>query len=153
MNSSSGFPLWFPFYFVGLWLFVTGLLTLTSGWRLLAAKYLTRQPSTGRRFYGVSASIGAVPFAVNYNNCLTVFVANGGFYIQPIFIFALFSPRLFIPWRDVQVEKTSYLFFFTAHRVQVANSWVKFLFYGNVGKIMLEAWTASRSSLETNRVS
>ena len=152
-DSSSGIPLWFPFVFIGAWLAATGLIKLVSGWNSLATKYTTNHRSVGRRFYFVSALIGATQFPVNYNNCLTVFVATDGFYIQPIFISALFSPRIFIPWRDVQIVETSYLFFFSAHRIQVKNSWVTFLFYGSLGKIMLEYWTASRSSLETQWVS
>lgn len=142
----------FPLFFAAIWLSVTGLLAVMSGWRQLATQYVSRQPSQGKDFYMVSGTVGSAAFPVSYNNCLTVFIASNGFYIQPIALLAFFSPKLFIPWRDVEVIKTSYLFF-PVWRIRVKNSWVAFAFYSSFGSVMLEAWTASRSSLETRAVS
>ena len=137
---------------VGIWSLVTGLLAVMSGWWQLAIQYGSRQPSEGKRYSMVSGMVGSAAFLVNYNHSLTVFITNDGFYIQPLPVFGHVSRNLFIPWQNVQITKTSY-WFFPVYRVQVTNSWVTFMFFRGFGSVIFEAWTASRSSLEMQRVS
>jgi hypothetical protein len=92
--------------FATLWCAVNGLLAVLSGWRSFAGEFRARQPPTGRPYKWVSGRIGAfVP--VNYRSVLGVAVDVHGFELSVMPLFALFSPRLRIPWTKVEsvVEK------------------------------------------------
>ena len=153
MNSSSGIPLWFPFVFVIVWLFVTGLLAFASGWRFLAAHHRANGTTIGRTFYFVSASIGDSWFPVRYRNCLTFAVSEQGFFVEPILILRFLSPRLFIPWSAVEIVDIASYWFVASFRVKLIGTGVTFYISGSTGKSILDAWTANRSSFEMQRVS
>lgn len=155
MNSNLAFSLWIPFVIVVIaWLFVTGLLAFISGWSYLTTKYRADETTIGQTFYFASAEIGRTWFPVKYQNCLTFVVGERGFSIEPWLIFRFLSPRLFIPWTEVETMFGAKHWFYTkSYRMKISKSWVSLSVFGKLGTKMLESWTASRSRLEAQRVS
>ena len=91
-------PAWvFPVFFVGMWLMITFLVSLTSGWRKLAEVYRADQPFFGTRLSWQSASFRGT----SYNNSLVLGVSNQGLHIVPMLLFRAFHPALFIPWSEI----------------------------------------------------
>jgi hypothetical protein len=94
------FGLWgIPLYFLGLWAFISLMLSFIGGWRSLAKAYPYHGQSTGTLLRFRSA---AFRFGTSYRNCVTFGVSPAGLYIEPFFLFRLFHPPMFIPWHDVQ---------------------------------------------------
>ena len=153
MNTDSGFPLWFPFAFVFGWLLISTLMAFASGWRQLAAKYRANGTTIGCTFYFQSAAFGDSWLPVSYRNCLTFAVGAKGFFVEPMLIFRFLCPRLFIPWHAVETIEVAAYWFLPSFRLKLVGSCVTIWFFGHVATAMLEAWTASRSSLETQKVS
>jgi hypothetical protein len=82
----------FPFFFIGLWLWITYFLSRMSGWRSLQAAYPNRDDFVGRRFRMQSASVGgAFGMPVNYNRCLTIDANSSGLRFKVWAIFGLFQ--------------------------------------------------------------
>ena len=149
MKIKGEFSIWMPFAAILYWYLVTAAIVVLSGWKNLEPRYKCKEKSSGYGFFMASAKIGTPPLFLNYGACLTVFVAQNGFYIQPNFIARFFTPKLFIPWEDVQSVTSASYYFIPGQRIRLSNSILSFKFYGSLGKAMLEAWTASRSRLET----
>ncbi len=57
----------------------------------------TREPPTGLLYELITARIGIA----SYKNCLSIWVNEQGFFLEPIFFFRFAHPRLYIPWEDV----------------------------------------------------
>ena len=72
----------------------------------MATAFRADSPVSGERFGFVSGVIGGSWFQVRYGFCLFVTVNETGFGLSVFFPLRLFSPPLFIPWREVEsVEK------------------------------------------------
>jgi hypothetical protein len=74
------------------------VITLWSGWALLALRFRLHSKYTGPRWRGQS---GQWRWLCNYNNCMIVGADPQGLYLANILPFALFHPRLFIPWSEI----------------------------------------------------
>jgi hypothetical protein len=101
-------PLSFLFFFVFLWLVISGGLALAAGWTSLAAKFRQTETLLGERFTSVSGAISNGRLPVGYRSCLTVSVGQAGFSLAVLFPFRFLSPPLLIPWSEVEtvlVEK------------------------------------------------
>ncbi len=104
-------PLLFLFFFVVLWLVITGGLALVAGWTSLAGKFRQREPLLGERFTSVSGAMGEGRFPVGYRSGLSVVVGQAGFSLAVLFPFRFLSPPLLIPWLEVEkVEEGKVLF-------------------------------------------
>jgi hypothetical protein len=96
------FVVWLiPFFFVGLWLLVTLIISRVSGWTRLAESYRFDQPFTGTMFRWQSVSLGRT----GYNNSLQLGVNDQGLYMAPMALFRMFHPPLFLPWSEVSVQR------------------------------------------------
>ena|SRR5438270_636050 len=93
----SGIPYLFPFFFIGMFVFVLFILS-KKGWTDLAREYQFEDLFEGERVGITSLVINGV----NYNNCLLLKYNDQGFYLRPIFIFRLFHKPILIPWKDVK---------------------------------------------------
>lgn len=87
-----------PFYFVGLWCFVSVVLSRLGGWHRLAGKYLAATTAAGHRYGMQSMQLGLV----NYSGCLTLHVSDGGIHLAVWLLFRLAHPPLFIPWSEMR---------------------------------------------------
>src|ERR1700742_2187491 len=101
MNHGSELPAWlwalFPFFFVGMWVTVSLLLSLIGGWRALARQYPAPEPAEGTWFPFCSATVGWG----NYNGCLNLRASPAGLRIAVLLPFRLGHPPFFVPWRDL----------------------------------------------------
>ena len=105
---AARFPLVFPFFFAGIWIGASYLLSRFSGWRALAARYPAAGEPPGERMLWTSAQIGGVSF----RSCLNMTVGPAGLYLVPAFMFRLFMPPLLVPWGDVRFTGFKKVFFF-----------------------------------------
>jgi hypothetical protein len=88
---------------IGMWLGVTYLLSLVSGWRSLAKRFASADTCEGEKFSFVSATIGFIPLLpVNYSSCLFLTVGTKGFRLALMFPFRFQSPPLVVPWEQIQ---------------------------------------------------
>ena len=111
MTGSTPAPPWLPFAIIGgfviffplIWCCVVWLLSQIGGWSRLAKHYAARgAPVYGREFRSVTGMVGGT----SYRGVLTVHVNEEGFFLEPMTLFRIAHPRLFIPWREV-AERTS----------------------------------------------
>jgi hypothetical protein len=101
-------PFVFPFFFVGLWLLVTTILGLMSGWFGLQQWYAddgSEEPLLKLR--GQSARMG---FGVQLNNCLTLKAYQSGLGISIWRFFSPFQKPLKVPWGEIEAEPSSSFF-------------------------------------------
>lgn len=97
MKSEYLLFLLFPFFFVGMWVFVCFLLSLFGGWSRLAEAYRARAEFRGKKRYLQSGRLGLT----NYNSVLTVGANEEGLYLAVMPLFRVGHPSLFIPWYDI----------------------------------------------------
>jgi hypothetical protein len=133
-------PQWFFALFVLLWAGVTGLLAILGGWASLATYFRADGPVQGDRFRFVSGSMGIRFLPVNYGNCLFVTVNDAGFRLSIFFLFRIFSPPLFIPWKAIaSIETKRFLFFYPYIVVQLQDQWPRISIYGGAGRRIAQA--------------
>ena len=93
----NGFGYIFPFFFIGMFVFVIYFLS-RKGWSDLVNMYQFDGVFQGQRFGVISAGINGV----NYNNCLVFKYNEQGFYLRPTLLFRLFHKAVFIPWGEIK---------------------------------------------------
>ena len=57
----QNFPIFFPFFFLGMWILVTYWIALTSGWRLLAKRFRFQGVFAGAKWSMQSARMRTMP--------------------------------------------------------------------------------------------
>ncbi len=129
----KNFALLFPLFFVGLWLTVTTILSLLSGWFSLMALYPNRpdeQPTLRLRYQS-----GTMGLWVNMNGILSFSVCSSGLRIGMMRLFGPFSRDFFVPWREIAVVRKTMLFWPMAE-----------LRFGNpvVGRLSIRAHVADK---------
>ena len=99
----AAFPFAFPIFFVAMWLTVTTVLSMVSGWRILAAKFPNRPDATVlATFWFCSGVMGA---GVNYGGCLTIQPCQEGLRVSVWKLFAPFDRPILAPWSEVRPER------------------------------------------------
>jgi hypothetical protein len=99
---------YFPVFFIALWLAVTSLLAVLSGWFSLMTRYPNRNETPILKLRWQS---GAMGMGVNYNGLLTLSVCPSGIRIGMFRLFGPFCRDFFVPWEEVFVDRTeSWLF-------------------------------------------
>jgi len=91
----------FPIAFAVMWLGVTLLLSFLSGWTSLARTYRGRLSSVERTVSLGSGVMSRFGLPASYNHVLNVAVGAEGVQLSLFPLFAVGSPPLLIPWRDV----------------------------------------------------
>lgn len=99
-DEARGFALGFPVFFAAIWLFVTSILGVVSGWRQMAAAYPDRPEPPLQRFAWQSAQMGA---RVSLNRVLRVDVCASGLRFGMMRLFGPFSRDFFVPWGEIAV--------------------------------------------------
>ena len=100
-------PFIFGIFFVAIWLAVTLLLSLMSGWARLAKIYPARAKFEAEQWHFVS---GQLRNFVSYRNCLTVGANADGMHLSILLPFRVGHPPLFIPWSDIAVAEDRLFF-------------------------------------------
>ncbi len=124
----------FPAFFLGLF-GLGALLSVASGWRLLAGRFAAVTQPDSERYYFASAKMGRVPwFLVNYGACLVITVGATGISMSIFWPFRLFCPDFFLPWSEVESveERTTPLTRRTL--VRIRGSSVRVALRGTVGQ-------------------
>lgn len=94
MSQQPHFLAWFPLAFVGMWVAVAAVLSLTGGWNHLAQTFRAEPGSAQNRRWFCSGRVGLV----DYNGCLIRGHSRQGLYLAVLLPFRPFHPPLFIPW-------------------------------------------------------
>jgi hypothetical protein len=84
--------------FVALWSLITALLSLASGWPVLAREYRAGSRPSGVRLNGQVFRIGSVP----ERNVTCLVIAESGLYLRTLWPFRIFRPPLLIPWPAIK---------------------------------------------------
>jgi hypothetical protein len=98
-------PCLFPFFFVGMWVFVTYLVALIGGWKRLAAHYQSNSDFLGQQWSFSSGRLGVS----NYSAALTVGANSSGLYLAVLLPWRPGHPPLFIPWQEINTSTSKSL--------------------------------------------
>lgn len=149
MNEPQPLPLWFiplfPLFFVGMWMFVTALLSAAGGWGALGRLYPDpdgRARSPLQSFGSASAYLrrGGIPLPVNYNNCVVVEVAEAGLHLRPWLPFRFRHPPLLIPWDRIDRVDPGTLLFRRTVTIHPRGTGTRILLRGRPAEAVEEAW-------------
>jgi hypothetical protein len=115
MTDSGEFPLWFPFCFVGLWLFVCALLAEISRWPALARRFPGGERPEGTVLRGQVIGIGLV----GENNVTYLVPTPTGLYMYAHLLFRFRRPPILVPWSEVQYESTRQFLWMRSHKLSL----------------------------------
>ncbi len=144
-------PLGFLTFFVTLWLGVCALLAQLSGWRSLATRFRAKEGVGGEQFRFCSGSIGSSSwFPVGYRNCLCVTLNDSGVGLSLLFPFRVFSPALFIPWKQVESVKEDRIWLVKCAIVRIRGTPTRIGLQAKPGQSVVAAYKSSehRRSLQ-----
>ena len=97
-----------PLFFAAMWLGVTSLLGLLSGWFSLMRIYPDTPEPPLLKLGGQSGWMG--PLAVNMNGVLTLSACASGLRVGIMRMLGPFSSNLFVPWGDIHAERRKRFF-------------------------------------------
>jgi hypothetical protein len=100
------FAVFFPLFFVSLWLTVTAILSVLSGWFRLMAKFPNPNIEPILRVRGQSGTMGLV----GMGGILTLSVCSSGLQVGIMRVFGPFCRDLLVPWEHIAVTRKSVLF-------------------------------------------
>lgn len=103
----QNFLAFFPLFFVSLWLAVTTVLAVLSGWFRLMAKFPNQTVEPLLRIRGQSGSMG---FGVSMQGILTFSVCPSGLRVGIMRVFGPFCRDFLVPWEALRVIRKSSLF-------------------------------------------
>ena len=101
-EPTSEFPLWFPAFFVGLWLFVCAFLAELSRWPALARRFPGGECPEGTVLRGQVIGVGMV----GENNVTYLIPTAAGLYIYAHFLFRFRRRPVLVPWSEIRYEST-----------------------------------------------
>ena len=107
-NILGWFPYAFPVFFVGMWLLVTVMLGLMSGWFSLQQWYA--DDGSEEPLLRLRAQSGSMGMGVAMNSCLKLRAYRSGLGIGIWRIFGLFQKPLKVPWNEIEAEPSSSFF-------------------------------------------
>ena len=99
--------IFFPFFFVALWLTVTTILALLSGWFRLMEVYPDQSDEPILRLRGQSGTMG---LGVGMNGVLILSVCPTGLRVGMMRVFGPFCRDFFVPWESIAVVRKTILF-------------------------------------------
>jgi hypothetical protein len=92
----------FPIFFVLLWLTITTVLGLLSGWYFLMTRYPNREEEELLSLKGLSGSMG---LWVRMNRILNISVCPTGLRIGMMRVFGIFCRDFFVPWEEIRISR------------------------------------------------
>lgn len=87
-----------------MWFLVTTLLGVLSGWYKLMMEY-PDSDDTGELFSTYSGRSGSMGLSVNMSRILTLETRRHGLRIKMMRIFGIFNRPIFVPWKDIKIER------------------------------------------------
>ncbi len=103
--------IYFPLFFATLWLAVTTVLALVSGWFRLMTTFPGQPSQPSLRLRGQSGTMGA---GVGFHGILTLSICQAGLRIGMVRLFGPFCRDFLVPWDAISVSRKSFLFWPTA---------------------------------------
>ena len=97
--SSSQFPVWVPFFFIGLWLLGSAFFAFSSGWLSLASRFRAPSRPEGKKVTDQVKQMGRVP----ERGVTHMIISEHGLYLYASFLFRFLHPALLIPWNEVRL--------------------------------------------------
>lgn len=99
--------------------FIIAIIYIISklGWARLARHYAYKVPFEGTRVGIIAPSINGV----QYRNSVVLKYNAEGFFLHPVFVFKLFHPPLFIPWKEITEIQDQKTFFFAFKKLYIGN--------------------------------
>jgi hypothetical protein len=107
-SSANEFGKYFPILFIGLWLLVTSLLGLLSGWYFLMIRYPDCREAPILKLRWQSGTMG---LGVGMRGILSLGACPSGLRIGISRIFGLFCRAFFVPWEEITVVRKTYWLF------------------------------------------
>jgi hypothetical protein len=120
-----------PIFFVGLWLFVTTILGLVSGWFALAKRYPDRPEAAILTMLYQQGLMGP---SVRLNGVLRFSTCPSGLRIGIMRLLGPFNRDFFVPWTEVSIKRRD---------AWLAGSMVDFRF-GSTGRLTIPAYIADK---------
>ena len=93
------YPYLFPLFFICMWIFVSKLIALLGGWKLLADCYPSRKPFQGKKWYFQIMRLG---WAASYNSCVTLGANENSVFLSVLPIFRVGHPPMEIPLTEIR---------------------------------------------------
>jgi hypothetical protein len=107
-----------PLFFTLLWLTVTTVLAVLSGWFQLMARFPNQTVEPLLRVRGQSGSMG---LGVSMQGILTLSVCPSGLRVGIMRVFGPFCRDFFVPWDAISVMRKNVLFWGPAAKLQFGN--------------------------------
>ena len=126
--------IFFPVFFVAMWLTVSTVLALLSGWFRLMANYPDRPEEPILRLRGLSGWMG---LGVGMNNILRLSVCPSGLRVGMMRVFGPFNRDFFVPWGSLSVSRGGASLFGFGAKLQFGSPIV-------VGTLRISAQNADR---------
>jgi hypothetical protein len=143
--------LFFPI-FIGMWLGISGFLSIMGGWHGLADRFRTHRTEEGESFMFASGALGSITiFPVNYSGCLFIKINSQGFRLSVLFPFRFLAPPLFIPWCEVESVSSKRLWFIRTAVIQIRGTSTKIMFPGRQGRAVIRAYDNFQGSPRSNQ--
>lgn len=101
------FDVLFPLFFLAMWLTVTTILSVLSGWFRLMAQFPNQEMEPLLRLRRQSGSMGV---GVSMQGILTLSVCATGLRVGIQRVFGPFCRDFFVPWAELSVTRKSFLF-------------------------------------------
>jgi hypothetical protein len=99
-----------PTVIVGFFCLISYLSSVLCGWHKLAQRFTAQSPP-----YGETKTAGPFPYTVytrfwaHYSSCIRMTAASDALYMSVLFFLRIGHPPLRIPWSEVQISRTKYL--------------------------------------------
>jgi hypothetical protein len=103
----QNFAIGFPFFFAAMWLIVTTVLALLSGWFRLMAAFPDQSAEPILKLRGQSGTMGGL--GVGMRGVLTLSACPTGLRVGMLRIFGLFCRDFFVPWESITVVRSTIL--------------------------------------------
>jgi hypothetical protein len=103
----KNFGVFFPLFFAAVWLAVTTILGLTSGWFRLMETFPDQTDEPILRLRGQSGKMG---LGTNMNGILRLSVCSSGLRVGIMRLFGPFCRDFFVPWEHISVTRKTILF-------------------------------------------
>jgi hypothetical protein len=100
-----------PLFVVGFaayFALVVWCVSFVTGWRLLAQRFRAPKPFLGKPKWYPFRTVRMRVWA-NYSGSLKLLLTAEGLYMAPIFLFGPGHPPLLIPWSEIEVHRTEFL--------------------------------------------
>jgi len=108
-HNSSILPEMFPFFFIGMWLFVSTLLSFLSGWFFLMKKF-PDVSDRGEKIKSYSPMGVSMGIGVHFQGVLTLESYPQGLRLKMFRLFGPFNQPIFVPWNQIEVERARQFF-------------------------------------------